>query len=58
MTTTAGGSSAPDDTEDPGDETPPGLPGYDSEACALFRQLLEMIDDAELRAGAANVGCI
>jgi len=36
----------------------PGLPGPDSEACAMFRELLEMVDDPALRSAAAQVGCI
>ncbi|MEA2828892.1 MAG: hypothetical protein QOG43_3331 [Actinomycetota bacterium] len=33
-------------------------PGYDSDACVMFRQLLEMVDDPQLRGAAAQVGCL
>ncbi len=57
-TTAPAEGSSPEVATDAGAETPSGLPGYDSEACALFRQLLEIVDDAQLRAGAAQAGCI
>ena len=53
---TADTPATPDATVPPADGS--GLPGYDSEACALFRDLLGMVDDPSLRSAAAQVGCI
>ena len=48
--------SAPDSGAAAAD--PSAGPGYDSEPCVMFRQLLDMVDDASLRSAAAQVGCI
>jgi hypothetical protein len=54
-----GSADTPDDpaADDPTADGP-APPGPDSEACAMFRDLLEMVDDSALRAAAAQVGCI
>lgn len=56
--TPAGGSTLGGNDSGSGPGGDDGLPGYDSGECALFRDLLAMIDDPALRAGAARVGCI
>ena len=56
-TTTEAVSSNVAAAPDPDGTATPGLPGRDSEACALFRQLLALVDDPALHSAAAEVGC-